>query len=126
MELLTFLPATFLGFTIFKYTCDPKHALAKHRPHIQLWRFELQPYVRIRVKGRFIHSHHWINLSIFLTISLLMNVGFLDIPFIKGIIVGGIVQGLTFSDFKKIIYRPPDYTNKTSISSTTGVVKETS
>lgn len=127
MDLLTFLPATFLGYKFFKVVSDDRRStVAKQRPQIKIWRFQFSPNLRVFVKGRVIHMHHWINLSILLTFTFFLNMGFMDYMFTKGLMVGGILQGLTFPDFKNVVYRAPDYTNIISIPSTTEAVKETS
>lgn len=126
MDLLTFLPATFLGFTLCKYLSDERSSkIARKIPRLRLWRLELSPSIRVFVRGRVVHLHHWVSLSLILSITFFVNMGLLDYVFTKGLMVGGIVQGLTFPDFKQIIYRL-DHTNNTSISSTTGVDNETS
>lgn len=105
MDLLSFVPGTFLGFTLFKYLSNPKHKTARLLPNIKLWRFELSPCFKIRVMGRIVHFHHWLNLSLILTISLFINLGLFDYLFTRGVMVGGIMQGLTFPDFRRIIYK---------------------
>lgn len=111
MDLLTFLPATFLGYKFFKVVSDDRRSsVAKQIPQIKIWRFQFSPNLRVFVRGRVIHMHHWINLSILLTFTFFLNMGVMDYMFTKGLMVGGILQGLTFPDFKNIVYRVPTQT----------------
>jgi hypothetical protein len=45
------------------------------------------------------------NLSIILVITIIMGGGLLDSLFPKGLLLGGIIQGFTFPDWKKIVTR---------------------
>ena len=123
MDLLTFLPATLLGYKLFNLVTDEeKSRIARKIPQIKVWRLQISPSIRIFVRGRIIHLHHWLSLSILLTFSIFLNMGFLDYMFTKGLMFGGVIQGLTFPDFKDVFYRN-DYRNNTSIPSTTKVSK---
>jgi hypothetical protein len=131
MDLLSFLPASLLGFIAFKYISHPQHKLSHFRPKIGFWRLEVSPHVRLFISGRVVHLHHWINLSLVLTITLIINAGVLDLAVVKGAMVGGILQGLTFPDKLHIIYpdtlssSSPIQANMTSTSSTTGALNDT-
>lgn len=123
MDLLTFLPATLLGYKFFKVLSDDrKSRFAQKIPQIKIWRFQFSPSLRVFVRGRVVHFHHWLSLSILLSFTIFANAGVFDYMFTKGLMFGGIIQGLTFPDFKEVIYK----VNNTSIPSTTEVVRETS
>lgn len=127
MDLLAFLFSIFPGFFIFRLLSDErKSGVARKVPEFRVWRFQLLPSLRIFVRGKIVHFHHWLSLTIILSITLVVNAGFLDFSFVKGAMVGGILQGLTFPDKLNIIYPLEKLqTNITSISSTTGVDKDT-
>lgn len=130
MDLLSFLPASLVGFLAFKYISHPKHKLSHFRPQIRLWRLQVSPCLKLYVRGRVVHVHHWLSLTIILTITLVINAGVLDMAFFKGAMFGGILQGLTFPDKLDIIYKLDTHSlsnqaNMTSTSSTTSALKDT-
>ncbi len=132
MDLLLFFASIFPGFFLCRLISDEnKSTFARRVPEIKLWRLQILPSIRIFVKGRVVHVHHWVSLTIILTVTLVINAGFLDMTFLKGAMFGGILQGLTFPDKLNIIYPDPFanaphlQANITSISSTTGSVKDT-
>lgn len=118
---MSFLPGTVLGFAAFKYiTDDRKHRLAKNLPKVKVWKLQVSPNIRIISRRYVIHFHHWIFLSLAMAMTFFTSFSVLDHLFTRGLMVGGIIQGLSFPDWRKIIQ-----TNSTSIWSTTRVDKET-
>jgi hypothetical protein len=96
----------FLGsFSVCSLFTHPKSKIWKHYPKLKIKRLELLPSVRITIKGRVIHLHHWMNLSIILVITIFMGV--MDSWVTRGVLIGGIVQGLTTPSptARKIIYK---------------------
>lgn len=100
-----FTAAGAFGYFIFNLLSHPGSTIKNKLPHIKIKWIQIMPNVRIHVRGRVIFLHHWMNLTIVFVISIIVNQGFLDLISTKGIIVGGIIQGLTYPDWKKIIAR---------------------
>ena len=58
--------------------------------------------IRIKVKDYTVHVHHWLYASFALAF---MPSGLDGRNFIEAFLVGVIVQGLTYTDFYKIVYK---------------------
>lgn len=100
----SFIVSAIVGFIVLDYITHPHSAFNKKLPKISLKFLQISPWMQLRVKGRIIHIHHWMNLSLLLVISLTIGGGILDATYTKGILLGGIIQGLTLGDWKKIIH----------------------
>ncbi len=106
MELLSLVPATALGYLTLRATTHPNARIRKRLPNIKVKRLQIFPVLRINLFGRVIHFHHWMNFTILLVISLFTSIGILDLLFTKGMLLGGIIQGLTLpKEHRKIIYK---------------------
>lgn len=106
MEYLSIVPAAALGYLAFRATTHPAAKIRKKLPNIKVKRIQVFPVIRVRMFGRWVHFHHWINFSILLTLSGFMSIGILDHTFTKGVLLGGIIQGLTIpKPYRKFIYR---------------------
>ncbi|MBI2019968.1 hypothetical protein HYS94_00930 [Candidatus Daviesbacteria bacterium] len=95
MEYLSLVPATALGYWTLKATTHPNARIRKKLPNIKIKRLQLFPIIRVYMFGRPIHFHHWINFSILLALSGFTTIGVLDHSITRGLLLGGIIQGLT-------------------------------
>lgn len=95
MEYLYLLPATALGFLTFTATSHPRSKIMKKLPNLKLKRVQVFPIISIKMFGRTIHFHHWVNFSVLLALSSLTQIGILDHTVTKGLLLGGVIQGLT-------------------------------
>jgi uncharacterized membrane-anchored protein len=59
--------------------------------------------IRIKVKEYVLHVHHWLCASVALVV-LPANLGHRTI--IEAFLIGMIIQGLTYADFYKVVYKP--------------------
>ena len=101
----TFLFSVWLGYVLFLYLTHPSKK--KHKiPALKVWRIELLPNIRIHYKGRIYHIHHWAILTLVTAITLLNYEGFQYVTIIKGIAIGGIIQGLRYPDRFKFSHHP--------------------
>ncbi len=119
MEYLSIIPATALGYLTFKVTSHPGSKFRKKMPNIIIKkRVHIFPAIRVYMFGRVFHLHHWVSLSILLFASFYATTGILDFMFTRGILVGGIIQGLTNmpKGHKKIIYKDFSLESLTSLS----------
>ncbi len=105
MELLLGLITSVASYKICNIFTHPNSKIWKKYPHVRIKRVELLPSVRIFVKGRVIHLHHWLNLSALLCVSIFVSGSILDSWITRGAILGGIVQGLSIPSARKIIYK---------------------
>nr|MBI5456108.1 hypothetical protein [Candidatus Levybacteria bacterium] len=93
----TFLFSVWLGYVLFLYLTHPEKK--KHRvPHFKIWRIELMPNIRIHSRSKIYHIHHWVILTLVTALTLINYEGFQYLTFIKGIAIGGIIQGLRYPD----------------------------
>lgn len=104
VEHLSILPATALGYYTFKLATFPNSKLRKKLPNLKIKRLQLFPVIRFQAFGRVIHLHHWFNFSILLAYAAFANAGILDYTLAKGLMLGGIIQGLTLpKNHKRVI-----------------------
>lgn len=117
MEYLSIIPAIALGYLTLKYTTHPSSRIRKKLPNIKTKRIQIFPVIRIHIFGRVIHFHHWFCFSIILILSFFISIGILDFAVTKGILLGGIIQGLRMpKGHRKIIYKDFSLEGLTSIS----------
>ncbi|OGE71586.1 hypothetical protein A3H40_03910 [Candidatus Daviesbacteria bacterium RIFCSPLOWO2_02_FULL_38_15] len=106
MEYLSLIPATALGYLTFRATTHPTSRIRRKLPNIKVRRLQIFPVIRIYIFGRVFHLHHWFNFSLLLILSAFISFGILDYMFTKGLLLGGIIQGLTLpKEHRKLIYR---------------------
>lgn len=106
MENLSVIPAVALGYLTFRVTSHPSSRIRKKLPNIKTKRVQIFPVIRFYFFGRVIHLHHWVNFSILLLLSLFLNAGTLDFTITQGILLGGVLHGLSLpKEHRKIIYK---------------------
>ena len=116
MEVLSLLPATALGYLTFRATSHPSSRIRKKLPNVKVKRIQVFPVVRLHVFNRVIHLHHWFTFSLILASSPFANLGILEHIFTKGLLLGGIIQGLTLPrGHRSIVYRDPSYERLTQV-----------
>ena len=90
MNLLLLVLGIVIGFFVAKLDSGKKEG---KEGSIRALKFKINKYT--------IHLHHWFIAS--LIIILLISLNFYN-DFIYGILIGLIIQGLTYKDFYKLIY----------------------
>lgn len=100
---ILFLLAAIVGFFIFYVLTSPRSAVHNRLPKFKIWRLQLFPTVRLSISGKIIHLHHWLGFSIILIVSIFIDSGILSYIFTKGVLSGGIVQGLFTSQSFRLI-----------------------
>lgn len=117
MEYLSLVPATALGYLTLKITTHPASHIRRKLPNIKTARIQVFPVLRMKIFGRVIHVHHWISFSVLLILSFFITWGILDFIVTKGILLGGIIQGLTLpKEHRKVIYKDFSLERLTSIN----------
>lgn len=97
--------STFASYKVCNLFTHPNSKIWQNFPKLRIKRVELLPSLRIFVKGRVIHLHHWFNFTILLGASVFVTGGILDSWVTRGALLGGIFQGLSIPSARKIIYR---------------------
>jgi hypothetical protein len=94
----TFVFSIWLGYVLFLYLTHPEKK--KHKvPQLKIGkRIELLPNIRIHHRSRTYHIHHWAILTLVTALTLLNYEGFQYLTIIKGVAIGGIIQGLRYPD----------------------------
>lgn len=92
---LSLLPATALGYLTFRATSHPTSRIRRKMPNLKVKRVQLFPVLRVHAFGRNIHLHHWFGFSVLLVSTAFGNMGFLETSIARGLLLGGIIQGLT-------------------------------
>lgn len=101
--LLTFLLSLLSGYTFFQYFTHPnkkKHIV----PKVKYKNVEILPNVRIHFRKTTLHLHHWFIFTAVTISSLFILDGIFHLLPIKGMAIGGIIQGLRFKDRFKFRY----------------------
>ena len=110
MEYLSILPPTALGYLTFRFATHPKSRIWNKllRKSVKTKRIQIFPSIRFRVLGRTFHLHHWLSFSMLLDLSNFEQSGFLANTLTRGLLLGGVIQGLSLpSAHRKIIYKEP-------------------
>lgn len=106
MEYLSLIPATALGYLTLRVTTHPDARIRKKLPNIRTKRIQIFPVLRFKIFGRVIHIHHWVMFSVILVLSFFISWGILDFMVTRGVLLGGIIHGLTLPvEHRKIVYR---------------------
>ncbi len=106
MEYLSIVPATALGYFTFRATTHPTSTIRRRLPNIKKGRVQVFPVIRIYMFGRVFHFHHWFSFSVLLILSIFISLGILDYMITKGMLLGGIIQGLSLpKEHRKIVYK---------------------
>jgi len=104
----TFLFSIWLGYILFLYLTHPEKKKSKI-PQLRVWKIELLPNIRIHYRGKIYHIHHWAILTLVTTLTLLNYEGFQYLTIVKGVAIGGIIQGLRYPDrFKFRLHQTPN------------------
>lgn len=101
ISLLIFVLAFGIGYEIFVYFNDPikqPRREKKRLPKIRYKNLEILPYVRIHYRQKTFHIHHWLTLSIITVLSITIYSGWTHAELLRGVAVGGIIQGLRYPD----------------------------
>lgn len=106
MEYLSVVPAVILGYLTLKVTTHPASRIRRKLPNIKTKRVQIFPVFRVQAFNRVIHFHHWFCFSVILVLSFFVSFGVLDFMITKGVLLGGIIQGLRMpKGHRKIIYK---------------------
>lgn len=106
MEYLSLVPATALGYLTFRATTHPHSKIRNKLPNIKVKRVQVFPVIRVHMFGRWIHFHHWMNFSVLLVLSGFTSIGVLDHTITRGLLLGGIIQGLSIPrSYRRFIYK---------------------
>ena len=98
---IMFNPLTFgslMGFLTSTVISHPRSPVAKYRPQIKVFKkVQILPQIKFFYKKgeRVFTCHHWLAMLALLFLAFLF---FQQYTFVKGFLVGGIGQGLTFRD----------------------------
>lgn len=97
--LFVFLASTAVGYEVFHYFCDREPLKTKGKlPRLKYKNIEILPYFRIHIRQKTFHVHHWLTLTIITSITFLAYDGLSHLLLLKGVAVGGIIQGLRYPD----------------------------
>jgi len=105
MNIAIFLLYSIIGFFTNKHLTHPHSSLHNKLPYIKIKFIQISPHIKLNVFGRTIHFHHWLNYGIILIISFTFSHGLLETYTAKGLLVGSIVQGFTYHDWKHFIIK---------------------
>lgn len=93
-----------LGYFLFWLASHPTHSpLRKRIPQKQYKGVSILPEIKIARKNKEFHFHHWLNISTLYLLIFLKKKRLPHSKFINGLMVGGIIQGLSYKDRFKII-----------------------
>ena len=107
MEALQGIAAATAGFGFYTIFTHPNKFLNSRLPKIKLKTIEFLPNLRINYKKNTIWVHHWITLTIILAIISYKAADITQLLMVKGFILGGAIQGITFKDRFNIFVKTP-------------------
>lgn len=93
-----------IGYLSFTLTSHPNSPLAGKLPKKNFKRFHFAPEIKLELRNRFIHLHHWLLFIGVYALILTIDKGFLRTDLFQGFVVGSIAQGLTYEDRFMFIY----------------------
>ena len=105
MEVLYFALSAIAGYLLNRSFFKNGTKINNKLPFLKITFIQFSPHIKIHLRGGYIHIHHWITYTIILIITFTGNFGLLDSLISKGYLIGGILQGLTFPDWKKVIIK---------------------
>src|SRR5512138_2588425 len=105
MNIFYFILSLLAGYYFNRSLSKSGYRINRKLPYYKIKFIQFSPNIKIHFKNRYIWIHHWLTYTVILIITLTSNAGILDTLVSKGILVGGILQGLTFSDWKTLIHR---------------------
>src|SRR3990172_9542264 len=105
MQLFTFALSSIFGFFLFYVLTHPKSAIHNNLPKLKIKWLQLFPIVAVTISGKTFHIHHWLGFGIILVVSIFVDSGILSSVFTKGILSGGVIQGLFTPKSFKLIYK---------------------
>lgn len=94
-----------VGFTISWLISHPKSKLHKRFPEKRIKNISVFPYVKVHRKDKEYHLHHWLNYTSLYTFYLMKKRRLPKSKFFNGLILGTILQGLTYKDRFHIVHR---------------------
>ena len=108
---IIFVISAILGYFSFYYLSHPERK--KHRvPKIGVWNIEFLPNFRLHIGSKTYHLHHWFLFALIILLPILLREDFSYPMVFKGVLVGGILQGLTYPNKFKFRYpRVPKFTD---------------
>ena len=95
--LFTFLFFAWLGYVLFLYLTHPSKKKDK-LPKVKIGVLELSPNLKIHIGRKTYWIHHWMVLSVIALIAIVYFEGIQYLTIIKGVAIGGIIQGLRYPD----------------------------
>lgn len=98
MEYLLSIISAVLGYLSLNVLSTPGSKINRRLPEIKIKKVQIMPSVKILIRGRIIHLHHWFQFTVVLVISIFVSNSFLDSITTRSFLVGGILQGLKFAD----------------------------
>ncbi|MFH1187119.1 MAG: hypothetical protein V1697_03015 [Candidatus Levyibacteriota bacterium] len=101
--ILTLIFSIPVGYLLFLYLSHPKKK--KHRlPKISLGNVDFLPNFRVHIGKKTYHFHHWFILALAIATPVIIRERFQYPMIVQGFLIGGIIQGLRFSDRFKFRY----------------------
>lgn len=95
--IITFTLSMVLGYFFFLYLSHPEKQ-KKRVPKVGVWNIEFLPNFRVHIGSKTYHFHHWLVLALIILLPFILSDKFSYPMIFKGVIVGGILQGLRYPD----------------------------
>lgn len=76
---------------------------------MKLNRFQIAPHINFQSKNHVIHFHHWMIFSPLYVVAQTGDHGIISAGIIKGLLIGGIIQGVLYRDRFRIVFKHHEY-----------------
>lgn len=106
--------ALLLGYKSANLFTRPQSKLRQKIPFLKVGFVQVLPSIKIYIRGRIIHIHHWLHLSVLFILTFNYHSTLVDPSLIKGVLGGWIIQGFSFSDWNRIIINEKNKTSQYS------------
>ncbi len=93
-----FLAGATMGYSLFWLFSNPRSKVKNRLPTKKIRNISLLPNIKLQRRDTQYHLHHWMNLMFLYGLVHLKKRGFLRSKVVTGFLVGGILQGLSYSD----------------------------
>lgn len=91
------------AFAVFWITSHPKSKVHKALPNKKIKNLQVLPHVKIVTKDKSYHFHHWMTFSVIYW-RLFLKKKIFRSKLLHGMMLGSILQGLTYKDRFQIRY----------------------
>src|SRR4030043_783637 len=93
------------GYSLCRLISHPRYNFKTKIAKLSFKFIEILPNLRIKLRKRILHIHHWIFLAISFIVLSWLTSSFTQLILLKSFCLGGILQGIAYQDRFRIIIK---------------------